>query len=244
MSVSRVAACSCGVLNSPPGKCIAPEIPALSFVGTVIDIENPPDERRGADQSDQSGESGVTRYRFRIDENLGGFDSVKEVDVYSGRGGSDCSYHFALGVSYIVEPWHSSATYKSAPNQWIVTVCSGTRPSAGAEELIKTMKLRKSAAFVIGVVRSDPPSLDYFQELNGVSVTLRGKDFSRTTTTDAHNAYQFLGVPAGTYSLEVKLPEDLLPSPDADRAPTVTITDKSCHEKILYAVPKSRWPPR
>jgi hypothetical protein len=87
----RLPACSCVVVaglrasNCADLKPIGP-----SFVGTVIDIENPPNERRVAN------ESGLSRYRFRIDENISGFEE-KEVDIYSGRGGADCSYHFRMG---------------------------------------------------------------------------------------------------------------------------------------------------
>src|SRR5260370_37655555 len=75
---------SCG--RAGPAACPDFKDSGLGFVGTVINIDNPADVRRGADQS------GLSRYRFRVDENLNGFE-VKEVDVYSGRGGADCSYH-------------------------------------------------------------------------------------------------------------------------------------------------------
>jgi hypothetical protein len=77
----RSLACSCLSLPNTAGTCRDLKATGPSFVGTVIDIENPPDERRGADQS------GLSRYRFRVDENISGFEE-KEVDVYSGRGGA------------------------------------------------------------------------------------------------------------------------------------------------------------
>src|SRR5579862_751241 len=108
----RSLACSCG--QAAAGTCGDFATIGPSFVGTVIDIENPPDERRGAD------ESGLSRYRFRIDEHLIGF-SENEVDVYSGRGSADCSYHFRLGQSYLVLP------YTVGQNKiWMAAICNGT----------------------------------------------------------------------------------------------------------------------
>ena len=65
--VQRSLACSCKKLPSDSGNCTDLKATGPSFVGTVIDIENPPDERRLADQS------GLSRYRFRVDENISGF---------------------------------------------------------------------------------------------------------------------------------------------------------------------------
>lgn len=57
LCLHRASACSCGSLPNAPGNCAEFKATGPSFVGTVIDIENPPDERRGTD------ESGLTRYR-------------------------------------------------------------------------------------------------------------------------------------------------------------------------------------
>ena len=89
-------ACSC--VRTAPGACPDRKESGVSFVGTVLDVENPPDERTGADQG------GISRYRFRVDENINGVDA-KKVDVYSGRGGADCSFHFRLGETYFVTPY-------------------------------------------------------------------------------------------------------------------------------------------
>jgi hypothetical protein len=89
----RASACSCLVGPGPQGTCEDFKLRGPSFVDTVIDIENPPKESwRNPDQG------GLSRYRFRVDENIRGFDQ-KEVDVYSGRGFADCSYHFRIGES-------------------------------------------------------------------------------------------------------------------------------------------------
>src|ERR1700733_454493 len=128
----RLPACSCGTVHRP-SNCADVKPIGLSFVGTVIDIENPPDERRGADQS------GLSRYRFRVDENISGFDE-KEVDVYSGRGGGDCSYHFRTGESYFVTPFKGTADlmalYGAKPGKLMAGICTETQPAASAGALL------------------------------------------------------------------------------------------------------------
>jgi hypothetical protein len=66
------------------------------FVGCVIEIENPADERRVADQS------GLSRYRFRVDENISGFDE-KEVDAYSYEVRRIFKYFFIGNRTRVVE---------------------------------------------------------------------------------------------------------------------------------------------
>ncbi len=88
-------ACSC--FGEAPGPCISMKKLGVVFIGTVIDIENPPDKA-------ETFAGGVSRYRFRVDENIAGMN-LKEVDVYSGRGGADCSYHFRINEQYLVFPY-------------------------------------------------------------------------------------------------------------------------------------------
>ena len=63
------------------------------FIGTMVSVENPPKE------GDNRG--GMARYHFRVDEWLSP-DAREEVDVFSGRGGADCSFWFETGVPYVV----------------------------------------------------------------------------------------------------------------------------------------------
>src|SRR6185369_7028237 len=89
-------ACSCG--SSGPQPCHGLSTTEVAFVGTVLDIENPPPDDGGL------GGPGLSRYHFRVDENIAGTKSM-EIDVYSGRGGADCSYHFRLSQQYLVFPY-------------------------------------------------------------------------------------------------------------------------------------------
>jgi hypothetical protein len=235
-------ACSCGSLPSLPGNCHEWKATGPSFVGTVIDIENPADERRGADQS------GLSRYRFRVDENISGFEE-KEVDVYSGRGGADCSYHFQMGQSYFVTPYKGTASwmalYGSASGKLMATICTEIQPAASAGALLAELRARKRGSIIEGVLRTKQQPYDYNQEMPDVTVELRGKSTMLSTQTDSDGVYRFTGISSGTYQLAAKLPPDFphLLSPPGEALPSITITDQACYAKDIYALPVARAAP-
>src|ERR1700730_13466813 len=167
-------ACSC--LKIPrPSNCADLKPIGPSFVGTVIEIENPPDERRGAD------ESGLSRYRFRIDEDISGFEE-KEVDVYSRRGGADCSYHFLMGESYFVTPFRRNEFVvpylMEVPSEKLMAgICTETQPTASATTLLKSLRARKRReAIVLGVLRTEPGPDDFDHRIPDATVELRIDD--------------------------------------------------------------------
>lgn len=236
----RSSACSCGIAPSRPGKCADLKATGPSFVGTVIDIENPPDERRFADQS------GLSRYRFRVDENISGFEE-KEVDVYSGRGGGDCSYHFRMGQSYFVTPYKAASKdfYGAEPGKLVAGICTETQPAATAATLLAELRTRKHGSVVEGVLRTKEQPNDYNHEMPDVTVELRGKDTTLSTRTDIDGMYRFTGIPSGTYQFAAKLPPDFphLADTSSDDLPTITISDQSCYAKDIYALPAARAKP-
>jgi SdrD B-like domain len=229
--VGRSSACSC--LKTPRDSTCAGIKPiGLSFVGTVIDVENPPDGRRGADQS------GLSRYRFRIDENLIGFEE-KEVDIYSGRGIGDCSFSFRMGESYFVTPYKAQLKdiYGVEPGKLVATLCTETQPTATAGALLKELRARKNGgATVIGLLRTESGTDDYNHRIPNATVELRINDTTLSTQTDREGIYQFNGVPAGRYQFAVILPADFevatgkaSPSP-----PSVAVSDQPCYTRDIY----------
>src|SRR5260370_37840281 len=101
-------ACSCG--KAAPSRCGGLGKDAVIFVGTVIEIENPPSE------DPKAGQGGTARYRFSVDETFIAAPG-SGIDIDSGRGGPACSYHFRQGVRYLVFAYKSSlegATYASS----------------------------------------------------------------------------------------------------------------------------------
>jgi hypothetical protein len=238
----RSLACSCAVGPQSPGNCRDLKATGPSFVGTVIDIENPPNEQRGADQR------GLSRYRFRVDENISGFDE-KEVDIYSGRGGADCSYHFRMGQSYFVTPYKGTADemagYGEKPGKLMAGICTETQPSASAGALLAELRARKRGSTVEGVLRTKEQPYDYDHEMPNITVELRGKENTLLTQTDGNGVYRFTGVPPGEYQFAAKLPPDfphLANTPSGD-TPSVTITEQACYAKNIAALPADRLKP-
>jgi len=228
-------ACSCVRLG--PTTCPDFKVGGTSFVGTVIDIENPAADTKGADQS------GESRYRFRIDENINGV-VAKELDVYSGRGGADCSVHFQLGKSYFVDPY-------SNDGRLFATICSDTQPAADAEPMLSELRARrdgKKYASVYGILRrTQQPyvwtSSDNFDRpLAGVTIELHGKSHILSTQTDQAGVYRFYSVPADTYHFGATLPPnlELAQSILNDPLPPITLPDNACYEQDIDAFPTGR----
>jgi hypothetical protein len=234
LCAQRLPACSCGV-GVRASNCGDLQPIGLSFVGTVIGIENPPDERPGADQT------GLSRYRFRIDENINGFEE-KEVDIYSGRGGGDCSYHFRMGESYFVTPVRSPglvALYRTELPTGILMaeICTPTQLAASATALLKELRARKrGGATVVGVLRTEPGPDDFNHRIPNATVELQIDNTTLSAQTDIGGVYHFYGVPTGTYQFAVKLPAAwLVPAAKAAILPSITIADRPCYAKDIYA---------
>jgi hypothetical protein len=236
----RSLACTCLKPFTAVGNCADLKATGPSFVGTVIDIENPPDERRGADQS------GFSRYRFRVDENISGFED-KEIDVYSGRGVGDCSYHFRWGQSYFVTPYKAELKnfYGVEPGKFVAGICTETQLAARAGALLAELRARKRGSVVEGVLRTKEQPNDYNHEMPDVTVELRGNDITLSTQTDTHGVYRFVGIPAGTYQLAAKLPPDFprLANMLSDTPPSITISDQACYPKDIFALPAAQVAP-
>ncbi len=228
----RSPACSCGT-GPRPSNCADLKPIGPSFVGTVIDIDNPPNERVVADQS------GLSRYRFRIDENISGFEQ-KEVDIYSGRGGGDCSYHFRMGESYFVAPYKGTAAlmaiYGAEPGRLMAGICTATQPISSATALLKELRARKrGGATVVGVLRTEPGPDDFNHRIPDATVNLRSANTTLSAQTDMGGVYQFYGVPGAVYQFAVKLPADFQVAADkAAILPAITIADQPCYAKDIY----------
>jgi hypothetical protein len=236
----RSLACSCGSLTNIAGTCRDLKATGPSFVGTVIDIENPPDERRGVNHG------GVSRYRFRVDENISGFEQ-KEVDVYSGRGGGDCSYHFRSGQSYFVTPYKAELkdVYGVEPGKFVAVICTETQTAETARALLAELRARKQGATVEGILRTKEQPNDYNHEMPDVLVELWGERTTFSAQTEKSGLFRFHGIPAGTYRFAAELPPNfqLVDEPPGDSPPSITITDRLCYAKDIYALPTAHVAP-
>jgi len=208
------------------------------FAGTVIGAENPPDLRTLA------GQIGKARYTFRVEE---AFSSAvpKQIDVYSGRGGADCSVRFRVGEKYLVDGWRGSTGSVSA------SICSKTRLFRDSDPLLAELRLIKEGKkpdSVFGVLRrtqepwggaSDP---DYNQPLGGRTITLRLGVQEFQTKSDVDGRYSFRDLPPGTFTVWADLPPKLvLGEYILDRpVPSLVIAADACGEYDVKALPTGR----
>jgi hypothetical protein len=209
----------------------------IAFLGTVIDIENPADETFGANQE------GTSRYRFRVDENFNGVET-NEVDIYSGRGGADCSYHFQRGESYFVTPYQNG-------EQLAATVCSDTQHAADAGPLMSELRARRDGkphASLYGVLRRTQQPYGwtalegYDRPLPGITVELHGAEHVFSAQTDQNGVYRFYGLPADTYHFAAELPANLEIAQTilSEPQPPVTLPENACYQQDIDALPTGR----
>lgn len=233
LSVASAHACTC--VEAAPSPCAPLKATDIIFVGTVVHIDNPPpaDDRVGA--------SGESRYVFHIDENISGA-SGSQVDVYSGRGGADCSFHFQQGRQYLVAP------YKGADGRLVATICSITSRVEYAQPLIeqlRAMRDHKEVASVYGVLRSAQEPYksvtddEIGKPLADTIVELRSGDREFDAVTDSRGVYRFYGLPEGTYKFAAQLPPNLdLAQQILDGPlPPIKLPANACYQYDLTALP-------
>jgi hypothetical protein len=230
----NVFACSCA--RTGPAPCGGINKTEIIFVGTVTDIENPVTEKR----EDQAG---VSRYRFRVDEVLSGLGKA-EVDVYSGRGGGDCSYHFKAGQQYLVFPYANHGQFWAGH-------CTETRPAADAQAFLpqlRAMRDNKKVASLYGqlYVLQQPSSTtdtqNNYRPIGNAKVQLRVKNKRFESGTDAQGTYAFYDLPAGSYRIGATLPPNLVldqASVTVDNGP-LKLPAGACYENDLEALPTGR----
>ena len=234
---SRIsAACTCA--SPSPKACPGLGPTEVIFVGTLIDIENPAPDDGGL------GGPGLSRYHFTIDENIAGAQG-SEIDIFSGRGGADCSYHFKQGQQYLVFP------YRGDDSRLFATICSPTRPIDQAQAILpqlRAMRDHQRVASVYGILRSSQQPYEYVWDdrldriLPNTRLELRSEDKTFVAVTDSNGAYAFYGVPEGEYHFAGELPENLefaqviLGGP----LPPLKLPTHACFESDLTALPSGR----
>lgn len=226
-------ACSCA--RSRGGPCTGINQQAILFLGTVISADNPPTDTR----EDQMG---TAHYRIRVDEVFSNMEA-KEVDVYSGRGGGDCSVRFKVGEQYLVNPHQSSSGELAA------SICSDTRIASGASAYIRQLRKRKQGGVssqVFGMLwqRSQGYGFSWSQEepkrLGGIPVRLKDSMNTYETATESDGSFEFNAVRPGSYLVSASLPSGLeIAEPVLDRDVTIEVAPNSCEEQTFYALPST-----
>jgi len=224
--------CSCGLPG--PAPCSGLSASDVVFVGTVLYIDNPPPD-------DGRGGTGQSRYTFHIDEKLAGTQDP-EIDVYSGRGGADCSYHFQQGQQYLVSP------YRNTDGRLFATICSITRPVELAQALLPQMRAMRDhqrVASLFGILRSaEEPYGSVTDDILGkplpnARVELRSEGRVFDAMTDSGGAYAFYGVPDGEYQIAAELPKNLELAQMilSEPLPPIKLPGQACYEYDVSAYP-------
>ena len=199
--------CSCFNLDLKP--CKWGKTGNVAFVGTVLAVDNLAPETNEEIRKDNG--MGAAHYRFRVDEPLLGGIKTREVDVYSGRGGGDCSYHFKAGRQYLVVPYQLDA------GQLHATICSPTREWVADDPLIEELRAvrehRKVASAFGTVGKVDRDSWDIPPvPVSGVKVhfsPLEGSQSDIVAITDSKGNYRIYDLPEGPYQITADLPAGL-----------------------------------
>jgi hypothetical protein len=190
------------------------------FLGRVTKIQGIPGTGAGP-----SAEWPATLVDFQITEHFRGASGTS-ITIRTGRGGGDCGYTFEPGKTYLVFASGSPLT---------TGICNPTMPVERADETlayIRKAPLEPSGGNLYGTVflrpkRGEPGKLSHMP-MSGVKVTARGPEVL-TVITDSAGRYTFPRAPAGSYSVELDLPENYVNSPVK-----VTLPDRGCAQRDFY----------
>lgn len=144
--------------------------------------------------------------RFRVDRVWRG-EAAGEIEVHTGAGGGDCGYDFVRGGQYLVYAHYWEGRLSTG-------ICSRTRPLSDAKEdlaYFETAFRPAGVGRIFGTAqfqRSSPDTPE--QSAPGYTVILTGGGTTRRTTTAADGRYEFRGVPAGRYTVELITPQTQL----------------------------------
>ena len=145
----------------------------------------------------------------------------KDTVVFTGAGGGDCGYPFAIGQTYLVYAYTNQ-------EQLATSICTPTRPAVTAAALMQQLRaLAKNAApaTLFGMIGTAPRGAGYAdviesKALAGVKVrAISSKGAEYLATSDEQGAYSFAWLPADTYRLQIDLPAGLSPFQQSDGKP-------------------------
>ena len=151
--------------------------------------------------------------RFEVKEEFGGLErGVKEVDVFTGRGGGDCGIPFQPGATYLVD------AFRTKDNSLYAGICGKTRriEAAGAGLLVlrqqqsgQTVPSLTGRMLEVEHVHRGFASLDGTRPLTNVLLRLQARGKQYEARSDKQGVYAFYGLPEGQYELALDLPPGL-----------------------------------
>jgi hypothetical protein len=151
-------------------------------------------------------------FRFSVTESFRGPASPgQEIVVYTGNGGGDCGYPFAIGTSYLV--------YAFAAKDGLTTgICTPTNPEVMVGAVVRQLRALQSGQPVddlFGTIGTAPKGVGYEDlvettPLADIRIRVIGsRSPERSATTDGEGVYSFQSLPADTYRVEADLPDGM-----------------------------------
>ena len=201
LTPSLAEACSC---FSPGAGCNQTwNSGAVVFLGTVTaksSVEPIPDSRP------------PVAVRFSVTESFRGpAIPGQEVVIYTGIGGGDCGYPFAVGTTYLVYAF-------VAKDELVTGICTPTSPAVMVAAVLRQLRSSQSGRRVddlFGTIGTAPKGVGFddlieTKPLADIRVRVIGsRGPERSTTTDREGVYSFPSLPSDTYRVEVDLPEGM-----------------------------------
>ncbi len=231
------AALACSCADVTPRSCnLLANRDVSIFAGTVVSVENPP--KKG----DERG--GIARYHFRVVERFSS-DIPAEVDVLSGRGGSDCSLWFETGIPYLV------FAYRNDNGELSATVCSNTQRLAAAGPLLSQLRAMRNGqrvARIYGTVRQVQQPYegtyqpDFNKPLTQVVLHFVSSKKEITTRTADDGSFAVYSLPSGNYKITADLPPNLEVAQTilSGPPPPLQLDAGSCVEQDIDVLPTGK----
>jgi hypothetical protein len=229
----RLWGCSCSVGSTP---CSAAGSAAAAFIGTVLNIADPPapiiapavgpTEARRVVANRVAGNSTVPvrpsrTILIRVGEVLSGVEpSQREIEILTGLGGGDCGYPFQTGAEYVVY------AYKNSDGRLETGICSRTRPLDKAGDDVAYFRSMASAP-ATGILRVQTGYPGLPGKRDAAIIAEQGVSRYRSTT-DAAGEALFANLAAGEYRIHAESDGDL---PDD---PVVQLHSKGCASLTLF----------
>ncbi|HMS38856.1 MAG TPA: hypothetical protein PKE69_01425 [Pyrinomonadaceae bacterium] len=221
----QIFACSCMQTPNPPCRSYG-NTPVI-FDGIVTEFAPIENNQNGSQNR---------RAKFKI-ENIYKGNLKKEVEIFTGDGGSDCGFPFTVGERYLVYAY-GDETYLST------SYCSRTELLEKAKEdldYFAQLPSLKNEVTIYGSVKKyafgygDDEDFGLTKPLFNIPIRIKGQK-SSVVRTDRQGNFKVSGFPAGTYSVELLLPKRLKVSIHSRTGEVdyLKIPNKGCAEVKYY----------
>src|SRR5215217_7008112 len=211
LTSGNVNACTCGGTGGP---CESYGSAAAVFVGTVVSARA--NERVRTDRNEVDWVPKAVK--FSIEQSYLGVAGT-ELEVFTGRGGSDCGYGFKIGQRYLVYAYRYE-------NKLTTSICTRTKPFSSASEdlaFLGTLPAAAAGVTIYGeVARRDVKSEPFSED---VVITIQGESERKEIRPDPEGRFRVSGLRAGKYKVSLRLPETLTAW---EQERELTVSDRGC----------------